>query len=337
MAHEISMVSGRAEVFALGGMWHGLGQVVQTAQNRKEAEVLSGTDYVVQFASVFGQAPHWAPNMMVAIPDRVMQYRTKPDGSPVYLGTVSNKFQTIQNAQAWDAMDAILGESGAAYTSAGVLRDGRRVFIQARMPGEVVIAGDGPIQKYLTLANGHDGSLAFRLYFTATRIVCQNTLSASLRDADSGVTLRHIGGDVSARVREAAGVVGRANAYFAAVAARMDALAQAKADVVDVQRFIAEVYPDHSTGIGTRKVEHSRKCQRDDVMIAYGTAPGHAEIQGTWWGAVNAVTWHEDHGKWLGSTVKVERRVEAMAFGAGNDRKQQAFDLACDFAGVTRD
>jgi hypothetical protein len=51
-----------------------------------------------------------------------------------HLGTVGKRYSAIQNAQAFDFLDGVLGEFGARYETAGSLYGGQKVWMLAHMP-----------------------------------------------------------------------------------------------------------------------------------------------------------------------------------------------------------
>jgi phage/plasmid-like protein (TIGR03299 family) len=101
----------------------------------------------------------------------------------------SNSYK-IHQPEEWlvNNLDLIL-DGGLEVGSAGLLKGGRRAFVQAELSETRVAGGTGaePVKHrpFLAAATSHDGSLATTYLTGSTVIVCDNTLSAALRESDS--------------------------------------------------------------------------------------------------------------------------------------------------------
>jgi hypothetical protein len=75
------------------------------------------------------------------------------------------------------------------------LGNGERIFITAKLPTYIRVGnGDDVTEKYIFLTTSHDGSGSITAAFTPIRIVCQNTLNASLRNMTNVVRIKHTSG-----------------------------------------------------------------------------------------------------------------------------------------------
>ena len=75
--------------------------------------------------------------------------------------------------------DSLMGE-GAVYETAGSLREGKRVWLCAKLPKPINLVGD-QTDLYLMFTNSHDASSAVKVAVTPIRVVCQNTLTYALK------------------------------------------------------------------------------------------------------------------------------------------------------------
>lgn len=317
MSHELSNVSGEFEFASTRPAWHKLGTIVQDAMTAEQAIRLARLDWSVE------QRPLHLPNG-VAIPDRVGNVRLGREGEDVYLGCVGRSYQVIQNVEAFEFLDVLVGRGEAVIETAGAIQQGRRIFVTAKLPGDIVVGEkDDRTEKYLLLMNAHDGSSSCGCLFTPTRVVCANTLRIALaRGGDSGISIRHTGA-IRGKLLEAERVLASARRHFGAIEElfgqwRTQAMTESEAAA-----FFAEIFPiEGDAGDRTRiRVERTH----DELMASFVRGPG-AELAGlTRWGAYNAVTHHCDHTAWThrpGS--QAESRFASVLYGAGAAIKVKA-------------
>jgi hypothetical protein len=65
-----------------------------------------------------------------------------------------------------------------------------RIFITAKLPDYIRIGRNDLIEKYLFLTTSHDGYGSITAAFTPTRIVCNNTLNAAMRNKTNCIRLK---------------------------------------------------------------------------------------------------------------------------------------------------
>ena len=159
--------------------WHGIGTIVQDAPGSKDAIQLAGLDWLISQKDVYTDSG-------VQIPGYKANIRSTDQS---VLGVVSDRYQIVQNEDAFAFTDGLLGE-GVTYETAGSLQGGRRTFILARLPERFIIAGD-EIMPYFVIMNSHDGSCSVKAAMTPVRVVCQNTLNLALKTAKRTWTARH--------------------------------------------------------------------------------------------------------------------------------------------------
>ncbi len=100
----------------------------------------------------------------------------------VVLGMVTDRYEPLQNVDAFSFFDPIVHQKAATFETAGALGVGERVWVLAKMPEVIEVVRGGDCEKYLLLSNTHTGQGSVIVKFTAVRVVCQNTLLLSLQD-----------------------------------------------------------------------------------------------------------------------------------------------------------
>lgn len=80
------------------------------------------------------------------------------------LGVVTDKYQVVQNHEALAFTEELLGH-GVRYKTAGMLQEGRKTWILAKMPQRYQMSGDW-IEPYLIFYNTHDGSGSLKVALT---------------------------------------------------------------------------------------------------------------------------------------------------------------------------
>lgn len=220
MAHNINYndKTGKYSFFSVNeNAWHGLGQVVEQYPTSGEAIRHAGLDFEVAKSPLFTKS---SGIIQSADSIEIGSTELEVDGSfanirtdnNTVLGVVGRDYQIVQNREAFSFFDAIVGGGdGILYETAGALGKGERIFITAKFPDYIRVGkGDDVTEKYIFLTTSHDGSGSITAAFTPIRIVCQNTLNASLRNMSNVVRIRHTSG-AKQRLDDAHKVMGLAD------------------------------------------------------------------------------------------------------------------------------
>ncbi len=220
MAHNINFneQTGRHSFFSVQQKaWHGLGQIVEQYPTSEEAIVHAGLDYEVIKSPLFtqgrtmniGDSGELIEANDILVPNSFATLRTDTNRP---LGVVGKDYHIVQNREAFNFFDAIVGGGdGILYETAGALGNGERIFITAKLPDYIRVGkGDDVTEKYIFLTTSHDGSGSITAAFTPIRIVCQNTLNASLRSMTNVVRIKHTSG-AKQRIENAHKIIGLAN------------------------------------------------------------------------------------------------------------------------------
>lgn len=320
----ISNISGRDECFTAGELpWHKLGINVGECQTAGRALTLAGLDWDVYTREI--QLP-----CGTVIPDRRANVRLNKEGKDHYLGVVGTRYEVLQNRDAFDFMDNIIGQGAAMYETAGAINEGRVVWMSVKLPDDIVVGKNDATKKYLLLCNSHDGSKALSVQFTPVRVVCNNTLTAALQDKGTSFSIRHTR-NIKTKAEEASRVLGIARKYFDEVGAVFNKFFLQKMDEPAVEGYVKRIFPDVTPNdkIDVEKAQERIDNIRTSVMENYESGLGASLSRGTLWGAYNAVTEYVDHSRFTEKkSVDTEGRLTNIVFGGGANLKQKAFDEA---------
>ena len=308
--------------------WHGLGKEVPKGVSAAEMMRAAGLDWEVEIKPARGAKKintkgQYSRYEVLRLP----RHGTK--GRKVLLGLVSRRYVPLQNSEAFDFFDPIVRDHKAYFETAGVLKQGERVWVLAKMPGTIEVVRGDDCSKYLLLSNTHDGNGSVIVKFTSIRVVCQNTLMLSLKDGTRSYTVRHsmLMQDklknisellaLSQRVFEEADFLFKMMARFEMIGNRMD-------------DYLEAVIP---RGHLKNKTDHSPKSW-DDIKELYESRKDLQiqGVKGTLWAAYNAITTYEDYKK--SREDNRDQRLDRSWFGSGAEIKLRALEKAREFVNL---
>lgn len=253
--------------------WHGLGTMVEEAPTSADALRLAELDWRVE-----------QKNIQLCGGSKVPGYKANvrsTDGK--VLGVVSDRYRIVQNADAFEFTDSIIG-GDVRYETAGSLNGGKKIWLLAKLP-ETEIAGD-KTEPYLCFSNTHDGSGAVRVCMTPIRVVCNNTLNLALDSAKRAWSVRHTG-SLQSKMHEARACLRMANRYMGALAEKADRMANTTITRDQLNSILDELFPvDEHT---TEREKQNIKKLRDEYTVCY-FAPDLVKFRDTAWGAYNAMS-----------------------------------------------
>lgn len=261
--------------------WHGLGTMVAEAPTSADALRLAGLDWTVE------QRPVYLENAAVPVPNYKANVRDR-DGQ--VLGIVTDRYQVVQNADAFSWTDELIG-GDVRYETAGSLRGGKKIWLLAKMP-TAKVAGDD-VEPYLCFANTHDGSGAVKVCMTPVRVVCNNTLNLALNTAKRSWSMKHVG-DMNGKLTEARQTLELAERYMLCLDAQAIQLANVTVTDEKLDKLLSEMFPLKDNA--TERQKNTVKAAKDEFMICY-FMPDLAKFRGTGWGVVNAMADMVDHCK----------------------------------------
>lgn len=347
MAHNLNFNNrtGKYSFFSVKEKaWHNLGQIVQEYPTSAEAIKFAGLDYEVEKSPLFTKGAGIIENTNgiemidseLEVPNYFANIRT--DNNTV-LGVVGKDYHIIQNREAFSFFDAIVGgNNGILYETAGALGNGERIFITAKLPDYIRVGnGDDITEKYIFLTTSHDGSGSITAAFTPVRIVCQNTLNASLKNMSNVVRIRHTAG-AKQRLEDAHKVMGLASELSTELENTFNHWAKITVGDDEMKKLIQlALCPNKET------LSHLQKGSFDELStvfkntvedaFAYAMISENQQMKttkGTLFGAYNAVTGYFQNVR---NYKDNEAKLQSIVLGGTAQLKvQKAFDLCENFA-----
>ncbi len=281
MAHEVeSIMYVSNEENGRFVPWHGLGTPVEDAQTSKEAIKIAGLDWTVEAKPIYNDKG-------IEIPGYKANTRDIDDK---VLGLVSNRYKLVQNSEAFDFTDSLIG-GDVRYETAGSLLGGKRIFLLAKLPEKKILGDD--FDNYICFTNSHDGTGAIQACMTPVRVVCQNTLNLALGQATRKWSTKHIG-DIESKMEEARQTLQLAELYMDNLAVVADQLANTTVTEAEAAAIIDEIYPISEDASDRTKRTIQKK--KEDFMICM-FAPDILKFKNTAWGLINAASDYSTHGE----------------------------------------
>ena len=289
--------------------WHGLGTRVEEALTSQEAIEKAGLDWTVDPCPVFDQRD-------IQIQGYVANTRSSDDS---VLGIVGNRYSIVQNKEAFDFTDSLIGQ-GLKYETAGSLKGGKQIWLLGKLP-DTDIVGD-KFEPYVCFTNTHDGTGAVKCCMTPIRVVCNNTLNLALNQAKRSWSTRHVG-NIQAKLAEARQTLELADLYLRHFAEEADRLANSKMNSGMVITVLDQMFKLKDDA--TQRQKETVKAAKYEIVNCM-MAPDLAQFVGTKWGFLNAVADYVDHSNPVRKTKNWEENRFANVV-AGHQLLDKAYEL----------
>ena len=254
------------------------------------------------------------------------------------LGLVKERYEPVQNIDAFKFFDNAIGKNEAIWQTAGSFGYGQRIFVSAKLPDNIVVNGD-PVDNYLVFTNSHDGSSGVKILFTPIRVICQNTLNAAIRNAQNYVSFRHTQ-SVHKNIDIAHEILGITRKQIEIVGQAYNAMSKIKVDDKKAVELMANVIFTDAELMRLKQTGHTPEqvAQRyyfaindaelstqkvnilSNMLNYYHVGPGQKEIEGTGWGVYGAITGYYSN---IDNTEK-EKRMDTLLYGDRSRKIQQA-------------
>lgn len=312
MSHEVETMAYAGEV-----PWHGLGVPVSNDLTPAQMLEKAGLDWSVNKADTFfkvdGRYVKTGKQVLVRSSDnRVLTH-------------VSEEWEPVQNAEAFDFFNDFVGAGHMEMHTAGSLKDGNMVWALAKVNDSFdAISYKGEqdrVESYLLFSNPHQYGKCIDIRFTAIRVVCNNTITLALAGKnDLVVRLNHRRKFDAEMVKKTLGIAeDRLDEYRQA----SQFLTKKRFTVDSLLDYYREVLPSASKKDADKLSLPARKAQE-----ALEIQPGAEFGRGSWWQAFNSVTFTLDHLVGRGA----DTRLSSAWYGPNRQKKIAALNKAIEYA-----
>lgn len=319
--HNLEIINGEASMFYCGEKpWHGLGQQLDSPATSKEAIEAAKLNWTVEKQQLY------LPNNEPAL----NTFATVRTDNHKVLGVVGNSYTPLQNSEAFQFFDSIVGEGKAIYHTAGALLEGRTVWILAKLPGEIKVTNEDITEKYLLLSNSHDGTSAVQIKFTPIRVVCNNTLTMAFADQQY-LSVYHQR-DIKTRLNEVPKLLNIITKRYAEIDVSLKELAKFQMTDVTLEKYLLNVFPDPINRKDEKLFEYQlEKAKTNRSWSKYffenGVGNNLPGVKGSLWAAYNGVTELVDHKV---TKQSQDRKLNTIWLGDGAVVKSKAYKFAVE-------
>lgn len=313
MAHEIEKIMYVGEV-----PWHKLGVPFTEPPTLEQAIVAAGLNWNVKTEPLFTENKEVVEAMV-----------TRRDSDNSILGVVGPNYEPLQNSTAFNFFTPFIESKEAGIECAGSLRQGKKVFILAKINRDpLVIKGNDIVDKYMLLSNSHDGTLSVRVGFTPIRVVCANTLAmAHNNDASKLIRIKHTK-NVEVNLKLVQDVMNVANQTFEATAEQYRLLANKSINGADLEKYVKIVFNQSAKKFSltpVTEVDNGKRVLNNIIpLFEKGRGNDMTEIKGTLWAAYNAVTEYVQYER----GKNLDTRLDSTWFGTGAQLNKKALTTA---------
>ena len=307
MAHELdSFIDGRARMAYVGDTpWHGLGQQLTVGAPLETWAAEAGMDFNIVGAPVLFQRTD------KTIADQGSKQVLYREDTGAALGVVGNKYKVVQPIEVLEFFRDLVEDQGFELETAGVLFGGAKYWALARTGNSFKIGDNDILKDYLMLATACDGTLRTTARRTSVRVVCNNTLNLSNKDAMSDIKVSHSSVFDGNSVKTELGL--RADDWDD-FKVKAEILSTTHLTDLQAVKFVQGLYGENN---------HTQISKTLQLYSGQGLGAEYDTSRDTAWGMLNAVTevadWHQGKSQ--------DRRLEAAWLYGGVSLKMRAMEM----------
>ena len=340
MAHMVETMAYAGKV-----PWHGLGNKVDGNLTPDEMLVAAQLDWTVSKRPLYyADKPNtWDlndPRGEASMLKADKHYAIVRDTDNRVLSHCGEAFVPFQTQETMSFFKKFTDAGHMEMDTAGSLSDGERVWGLAKIKKGFKLAGGDEIEGYLLMANSHKVGSAMTIMFTPIRVVCNNTITLALNQ--EGMTgkfrvlhLQMFDEEIMQSAEQALGISGEQMKQFQE---QSEFLASKRAKQDQIDNYIAEMLQPKllidrakADSLEQPPIHEQFTNTSELVRQAIELSPGATlqSAKGTWWGALNGLTYVMDHQK---KSSSQDNRLVSAWFGNSAVTKRKALTKALEYA-----
>jgi phage/plasmid-like protein (TIGR03299 family) len=319
--------------------WHGLGVPVEDTMTPEEMLEAAKLNWTVSKRPAYTiDSPTWSED--VGLINAEGHHFIVRDTDNRVLSACGEDYVPFQNQDTFKFFKKFVSAGSMKMETAGSLKDGQDIWGLAKLESNFELPGGDKVEGYLLINSPHISGKALTFMFTPIRVVCCNTLSLALNSEGKQFRVLHLQAwddDIMKAAEEALGISDEKMEEFRIQA---EFLSSKRAKSIDVQNYIAELFqPNLLIERGKMEIandvplvdEFNRTAEQVHDAIALSPGADLKSAKGTWWGAINGVTYVMDHTKRESERVKGGALYSSW-LGPNAATKRKALDLATEYA-----
>lgn len=249
--------------------WNKIGTPISKANTVEEALNIANLNYTVEKVPVFLENGLKVPGA----------FATKKVGTDDTFGMVGEKYEIVQNLEAFNFVDTLLPE-GMKFIKAG--ETPKMVYIIASLPDTYIL--NDKVTPYLIFQNSHCGKSTLKATITPLRIICQNQFNWAFRKASNKISIRHTR-SAKEKLETAKDILVHNSEYLDQFKLEAEKLATTKITKNQLDTIIQTTFPILPEA-NTKSITNTEE-KRERFLLAYN-AEDNQNFKGTAWGLVNA-------------------------------------------------
>ena len=309
MAHDLKIDDKGVAQFAFnqkyGDPWHKLGVGVDGNMTIQQALETARADFFVKPMPVYADD---GLDTLVEVEGKIATVATYPDDrAPHALGVHGEGYTIVQNTEALQVAYDIVGASDndAYLDTLGVLGNGGQLFAYLRLEDLIIdpIGINDEIERGLVIWWSHDGSIAMTYLFSATRVVCRNTLNFALHGAKTVFRAKHTA-SVEARLSQAQQVLGVSTSWANNFKKKSEELLAVSYSQDRFERVLNSVFPEPNNATDRQKT--NTQAVHTQIRGTFANERNSKNFGSNGWTMYNAIVEYLDHGREAGESERLK-------------------------------